>query len=73
MSGNALTVVMLKCAGRLLAISAFAILVASNANAADLRLPIKAASRHEQQPADLEARKQLFEQFLQWLREHEQH
>jgi hypothetical protein len=43
MFGNALTVIMLKCAGRLLATSAFAILVASNENAADLRLPIKAA------------------------------
>jgi hypothetical protein len=72
MFGNALTVVMLRCAGRLLAISAFAILVASNANAADLRLPVKAAPRHEQQSTALEARKQLFEQFLQWLREQEQ-
>jgi len=72
MFGNALTVSMLKCAGRLLVTSAFAILVASSGSAADLRLPVKAAPRQEQRSSALEARKLLFEQFLQWLREHEQ-
>jgi hypothetical protein len=58
---------MLKCAGRLLATSAFAILVGSSGSAADLHLPAKAAPRYAQQRSSFEARKLLFEQFFQWF------
>ena len=72
MFGNALTANVRKRSGRLLAISAFTILVASSGNTADLRLPIKATPRHEQPSSTTEARKLLFRQFLEWLREHDQ-
>jgi len=82
MFGNALTIARLKRAGRLPAISAFATLGAGGGFAADLRLRIDGtpfsmaeferflAARHER-PASLEARKQLFQEFLRWNRARE--
>jgi hypothetical protein len=72
MFGNVLTAIMLKRAGRLVAMSAFAALLASNGNAADLRLPVNVVPRHEKSSSRVEARKVRFEQFLEWLRERQQ-
>jgi hypothetical protein len=50
---------------------ALLVLVPANADAADLRLRINpTAERHAAAPP-VEKRKQLFEQFLQWMRAHQ--
>lgn len=72
MFGDLPTVIALKRAGRLLTPLAFAILVANSGNAADLRLPISATPRRVEQPSAAEARQQLFEEYLKWLRQHDQ-
>jgi hypothetical protein len=82
MFGNVLTLFARKRAGPLLTGLAFAMLVAGNGNAADLRLRINAtpvskaeferflADRREV-PASAEARKRLFQEFLVWRRARE--
>ncbi|MGB8397519.1 hypothetical protein [Bradyrhizobium sp.] len=79
MFGNLLTVAGLKRLGRLLAMSALAILVADSGNAADLKLRINPAPSAEserpgasrrQETVSPEARRQLFDEFLEWIRTH---
>jgi len=76
-----LTVIAPKRTAQLLAISAFAVLIADNGYAADLQLRINPtqssiaeferflASRHEE-TASPEQRKKLFREFLRWSATH---
>jgi hypothetical protein len=60
-----------KHSATLLALLACTILVPAKADAADLRLRIDpTAERHGAAPP-VEKRKQLFEQFLRWMRAHQ--
>jgi len=58
----------LKHPGVLLVLSAFAMMMISHANAADLRLRIEPAAAPRQQPQKSE--KELFEEFLRFKRQH---
>jgi hypothetical protein len=70
MFGKLPQVVVPKHSTTLLALLACTILVPSNTHAADLRLRMNpAAGRHDATPP-VEKRKQLFEQFLRWMRVH---
>jgi hypothetical protein len=71
MFGKALTTVALKRAARLITISAIATLVATAGNTADLHLRIHVVPGHEARPAGLEARKQLFQEFLKFLKDYD--
>jgi hypothetical protein len=63
-------VVVPKHSTMLMALLACTMLVPANADAADLRLRINpTAERHDATPP-VEKRKQLFEQFLRWMRVH---
>jgi hypothetical protein len=73
MFGKALTTIALKRVARLITISAFATLVATAGNAADLRLRMHITPGHEARPAGTEARKQLFQEFLKFLKNRDQH
>ena len=73
MFGNVLRLVALKRVGALLTGLAFAILVAGGGNAADLPRRTNAkefkrflTERREAVPASVEARKKLFDEFLEW-------
>jgi hypothetical protein len=73
MFGNVLRLVALKRVGTLLTGLAFAILVAGGGNAADLPRRTNAkefkrflTERREAVPASVEARKKLFDEFLEW-------
>jgi hypothetical protein len=73
MLGNVLTLVALKRVAALLVGLAFAIFVAGSGNAADLPRRTNAkdfkrflTERREAVPASAEARKKLFDEFLEW-------
>jgi hypothetical protein len=73
MFGNVLALIALKRAGALLMGLAFAILIAGSGNAADLPRRTNAkefkrflTERREAVPASVEARKKLFDEFLEW-------
>jgi hypothetical protein len=73
MFGNVLRLVALKRVGALLTGLAFVILVAGGGNAADLPRRTNAkefkrflTERREAVPASAEARKKLFDEFLEW-------
>jgi hypothetical protein len=55
----------LKRATQLLTISAFTVLVTTNGNAADLRIPLKEAPQREQPPS-AKPSEHLLKEFLDW-------
>jgi hypothetical protein len=56
-------------AGKFLALSVFALIMSSNASAADLRLPIDPTVARPATTPLPKSRKELFEEYLQWKKQ----